>query len=277
MDDYLRAALLGLIQALTEFLPISSSGHLVIAAELLGDEVNDLTFDVGLHLGTTLAVLVYFSRDWALIAVSARRDLRAHGLQLARWRWRSRLGLLLAIGSLPAVLAGAALQLTVEDGLRDPLVVGLALIAGAAAMWALDAYGSGSGSAGLRGINERRALVIGVAQASALVPGVSRSAATISAARGFHVSRYGAAQFSFLLSAPIVLGASTVLLGEALRGAEEVAWGPILLGAAVAAVAGMFVIRGLLRFVRRRSLRTFVWYRFALGAAVLAGVWAGAF
>ena len=275
MDDYLRAALLGLIQALTEFLPISSSGHLVLAAELFGDEVNDLTFDVGLHLGTTLAVLVYFSRDWALIAVSVRRDLRVHGLRLARWRWRSRLGLLLAIGSLPAAAAGAVLQLTVEDGLRDPLVVGLALIAGAAVMWALDAYGSGSG--GLRRINARRALLIGVAQASALVPGVSRSAATISAARGFHVSRHAAARFSFLLSGPIVIGASAVLLGDALRGPEHVAWGPMLLGAAVAAATGMFVIRGLLRFLRRRSLRIFVWYRLALGAAVLAGVWAGAF
>lgn len=275
MDDYLRAALLGLIQALTEFLPVSSSGHLVIAAELLGDEVNALTFDVGLHLGTTAAVLAYFARDWALIAVSASRDLRAHGIRLARWRWRSRLGLLLAIGSLPAVAVGAVLQLTVEDGLRDPLVVGLALIAGAAAMWALDAYGESRG--GLRGINGRRAFVIGVAQAAALVPGVSRSAATISAARGFHITRYAAARFSFLLSAPIVIGASGVLLLEALRGAEEVAWGPMLLGATVAAVAGMFVIRGLLRFVRRRSLRVFVWYRLALGAAVLAGVWAGAF
>ncbi len=275
MDDYLRAALLGLIQALTEFLPVSSSGHLVVAAELLGDEVNDLTFDVGLHLGTTLAVLVYFWRDWALIAVSTRRDLRTHGLEVGRWRWRSRLGLLLAVGSLPAVIAGAVLQLTIEDGLRDPLVVGLALIAGAAAMWALDAYGRNSG--GLRRINGRRALVIGVAQASALVPGVSRSAATISAARGFHVSRYAAARFSFLLSAPIVIGASGVLLLGALRGGEDLAWGPMLLGAAVAAVAGMFVIRGLLRFVRSHSLRVFVGYRLALGAAVLAGVWGGAF
>ncbi|MDA1061935.1 MAG: undecaprenyl-diphosphate phosphatase [Chloroflexi bacterium] len=275
MDDYLRAALLGLIQALTEFLPISSSGHLVLAAELLGDEVNTLTFDVGLHLGTTVAVLVYFARDWALIAVSAQRDVRTHGLWLARWRWRSRLGVLLAIASLPAVLVGAVLQLAVDDGLRDPLVVGVALIAGAVAMWVLDGYGESRG--GLRVINGRRALVIGVAQAAALVPGVSRSGAAISAARGFHLTRYAAARFSFLLSAPIVVGAEGVLVLQVLRGGEDIAWGPLLLGAAVAAVAGLFVIRGLLRFVRRRSLRVFVWYRLALGAAVLAGVWAGAF
>jgi len=167
------------------------------------------------------------------------------------------------------------LQLAVDDGLRDPLVVGIALIAGAAAMWVLDGYGESRG--GLRGINARRALVIGVAQSVALVPGVSRSGAAISAARGFHVTRYAAARFSFLLSAPIVVGAESVLVLQALRGGEDIAWGPLLLGAAVAAVAGLFVIRGLLRFVRRRSLRVFVWYRLALGAAVLAGVWAGAF
>ena len=273
MEEYLRAALFGLIQALTEFLPISSSGHLVLAAELIGDEVNDLTFDVGLHVGTTAAVLAYFWRDWWLIGAATRRDLRAHGLAVARWRWRSRLGLLLALGTVPAVLAGAALQLTVEDGPRDPLVVGVMLIAVAVVMWAVDTRVRADRA--MRAVGWRGALLVGAGQALALIPGTSRSGATITAGRALGLSRRAAARFSFLLSAPVTLGAASVVALDAARRPGEVEWGPMAVGALVAALAGMLVIRGLLRFLRRRGLGVFVWYRLALGAAVLAGVAAG--
>lgn len=274
MEDYLLAAALGIVQALTEFLPISSSGHLAVAGELVGNEVHDLTFDVGLHLGTTAAVLAYFRRDWALIAASAWRDARAHRGALRRWRWRSRLGLLLALGSLPAAAAGAALELAADGGPRSPPVVGVALIAGGALMWAIDARARAD--RGLRAVDAPRALAVGAAQAVALVPGVSRSAATISAGRALGLDRTAAARFSFLLSAPVTLGAGVVLLREAAQRPGEVAWGPMLLGAVVAALAGLLAIRGLLRFLRRRGLRVFAWYRLALGAAVLAAVQAGA-
>ena len=273
MDDYARAVLLGLVQALTEFLPVSSSGHLVVAARLFGDEVNALTFDVGLHLGTTAAVLLYFRRDWALLLASVRRDLRAHGPRAARWRWRSRLALLLALATLPAAVAGAALQLTVGEGLREPRVVGATLIAGGAAMWALDAIGGQARR--LRDLGAGGAWLIGVAQACALVPGVSRSGAAIAAARGAGLRRPDAARFAFLLSAPIVVGVSAALLGEALLGGEGVGWGPLLCGALTSALAGLAVIRGLLAFLRRRGLGFFACYRLAAGAAVLAAVRAG--
>ena len=272
MDEYLRAALLGLVQALTEFLPISSSGHLVVAAELFGDELNDLTFDVGLHLGTTLAVLLYFRRDWALFGASLWRDLGRHGGQAGRWRPRSRLALLIALGSVPAFAAGAALQLTLEDGLREPWLVGVLLIAVGLVIWVLDRAAQ---SRSLRELGAGGALLIGVAQAAALVPGVSRSGATIAAGRGLGLRREAATRFSFLLSAPAVVGAAVVLLGEAIVGGEEVAWGPLLLGALVAAIVGMAVIRWLLAFVRRHSLAVFVWYRLVAGVAVLAAVAAG--
>ena len=274
MEDYLLAAALGLVQALTEFLPISSSGHLAVAGEVVGGEVRGLTFDVGLHLGTTAAVLAYFRRDWALIAASAWRDARAHRGAVRRWRWRSRLGLLLALGSLPAAAAGAALELAADGGPRSPPVVGAALIAGGALMWAIDARARAGG--GLRAVDAPRALAVGAAQAVALVPGVSRSAATISAGRALGLDRTAAARFSFLLSAPVTLGAGAVLVREAARRPDEVAWGPMLLGAAVAALAGLLAIGWLLRFLRRRGLRVFAWYRIALGAAVLAAVQAGA-
>ncbi len=272
MDEYLRAALLGLVQALTEFLPISSSGHLVVAAELFGDEVGDLTFDVGLHVGTTLAVLLYFRRDWVLFGASLRRDLRAHGGSVERWRPRSRLALLIVLGSIPAFAAGAAITLTLEDGLREPWLVGVLLIAVGLVIWVLDRAAQ---SRSLRDLGAGGALLIGVAQATALVPGVSRSGATIAAGRGLGLRREAATRFSFLLSAPAVVGAAVALLGEAILGGEEVAWGPLLLGALVAAVVGMAVIRWLLRFVRRHSLAVFVWYRLAAGVVVLAAVAAG--
>ena len=274
MEDYLRAVLFGVIQALTEFLPISSSGHLVLAAELLGDEANDVTYDVALHGGTTVAVLVYFRRDWWLIGTAALRDARAHGLALRLWRGQGRLGLLLALGSVPAAAAGAVLQATVEDGLRQPLVVGIMLIGVGALMWVVDTRARSDRAFG--DVTPRGALWIGAAQALALVPGTSRSGATITAGRALGLSRYDAARFSFLLSAPIVLGSFVVLLGDAARHSSEFDWGPMALGAAVSAVAGLFVIRGLLGFLRRHGLTVFVWYRFALGAVVLAGVATGA-
>ena len=272
MDEYLRAALLGLVQALTEFLPISSSGHLVVASELFGDELNDLTFDAGLHLGTTLAVLLYFRRDWARFAASLRRDLAAHRGRLGSWDRHSRLALLIALGSLPAFAAGAAVQLTLEDGLREPWLVGVMLIAVGLVILALDRAAQGRG---LDDLGARGALLIGVAQAAALAPGVSRSGATIAAGGGLGLRREAAARFSFLLSAPVVVGAGAALLGEALLGDEAVAWGPLLLGALVAAAVGLAVIRWLLAFVRSHSLAVFVWYRLAAGAAVLAAVAAG--
>ena len=123
----------------------------------------------------------------------------------------------------------------------------------------------------------RGVLWIGAAQALALVPGTSRSGATITAGRALGLSRYDAARFSFLLSAPIVLGSFVVLLGDAARRPGDLDWGPMALGAAVSAVAGLLVIRGLLAFLRRHGLTVFVWYRFALGAAVLVGVATGVF
>ena len=181
MDDFVRAALLGLVQALTEFLPISSSGHLVVAAELFGDELNDLTFDVGLHLGTTAAVLLYFRRDWVLFAASMQRDLRAHGGRVGSWRPRSRLALLIALATVPAVCVGAAFQLAFEDGLREPVLVGVMLIAVGLVILVLDRAAQ---MRGLDDLSARGALLIGVAQAAALVPGVSRSGATIAPAAG---------------------------------------------------------------------------------------------
>ena len=270
----MRAVLLGVLQALTEFLPVSSSGHLVLAPRLAGDEVNALTFDVGLHLGTTAAVIAYFWRDWARIIGEGLRDVVVHGPRIARWGARSRLGLWIALATLPAVAAGLLLEQTIDDHLREPWLVGVMLIAFGALIGVLDAWGGTLGR--LLDMTPGRALIVGAAQALALVPGVSRSGVTIAAGRGLGFDRTSAARFSFLLSAPVVLGAGTLKLSEALRDGEAVQWAPLLLGAGVAAVTGAVVIRALLAYLQSHTLMPFVWYRIALGLAVLVASLGGA-
>ena len=275
MDDYLRAVLLGLVQALTEFLPVSSSGHLVLGAELLGEDVSSLTFDVGLHTGTTVAVIAYFRRDWGRIIAAGLRDFATHGPRIQRWGQHSRLGLWIALGTVPAVIAGLLLDTTIEAHLRDPLSVGLMLVAFGVVIGVLDAWGGTVGR--LLDMTPGRALTVGVAQAFALVPGVSRSGITIAVARGLGFDRASAARFSFLLSAPAVAGAATLKLSDAVRGDEAVLWGPMLVGAVVAGLAGALVIRGLLAYLQSGTLRPFVWYRIALGLVVVGAALAGAF
>ncbi|MDA0815735.1 MAG: undecaprenyl-diphosphate phosphatase [Chloroflexi bacterium] len=268
MDDYLRAILLGIIQAVTEFLPISSSGHLVLAPEFMGDEPSSLTFDVGLHVGTLFAVLAYFWRDWLSIGDATVRDVRSVGINLRRWSPYGRLGLLLALGTLPAVLVGLALEGWIDEHARSPVVVGSMLIGGGVLIGIADRWGAHVGR--LFDMTTGRALIIGAAQAVALIPGVSRSGATMAAARALGFDRPTAARFSFLLSAPVVFGAGVLQAVRVASGTHTVEWGPMLLGAAVSAVIGALVIRGLLAFLQRATLAVFVWYRIALGAVVLA-------
>jgi undecaprenyl-diphosphatase len=275
VDDYLKAILLGVVQALTEFLPISSSGHLVVAPEIIGDDVSSLTFDVGLHLGTMVAVIVYFWREWVEIISSGVRDVVRHRWSLSQWAWPSRLGLWIAIGTVPAVVFGLLFEDRIDRDLREPIAVGVALILGGLVLEVVDRWGATIGR--VTDMTLGRSIAIGFAQAVALIPGVSRSGATIGMARVLGFERVSAARFSFLLSAPVVLGAGVLQLSEALAGAEDVSWGPMLVGAVTAAAVGGLVIRFLLAFLESRTLRPFVWYRIALGLAILLAAAFGAF
>jgi undecaprenyl-diphosphatase len=267
-DDFLQAAILGAIQAVTEFLPISSSGHLVLAPELIGDDVSSLTFDVAVHLGTMVAVIGYFWRDWLRIIASGFGDVARHRVALGNWSDEGRLGLWIALGTIPALVIGLAFEEAIEEQARSPVLVAAMLILFGLVIWVLDSWGATMGR--LFDIGAGRALVVGFAQAVALVPGVSRSGITIAAARGLGIDRAAAARFSFLLSAPVVLGAGVLQMAEAFAGEEEVVWAPMLVGAVVSAVLGAFVIRGLLAFLTHHTLRVFVWYRIALGLSILA-------
>lgn len=224
MDDYLRALLLGLLQALSEFLPISSSGHLLLAGTVLGDNAQSLTFDVGLHAGTTVAVLVYFWRDWRAILGAVARDGVSHGARIGRWGSASCLGLWIALGTVPAVVVGLLAGDAIEAELRQAWLVAVLLIGFAVPLAASER--AMVRRSGLDRVGARHALAIGAAQAVALLPGVSRSGITISTARGLGFDRATATRFSFLLSAPAIVAAATLSFAGVLLGDEAVAWGP---------------------------------------------------
>ncbi|MDA0351488.1 MAG: undecaprenyl-diphosphate phosphatase [Chloroflexi bacterium] len=267
LDDLLRAAFLGLIQAATEFLPVSSSGHLILAPELVGDNVSTLTFDVALHLGTMLAVIAFFWRDWARIIGAGLGDIARHGIALKRWSPYGLLGLWIVVGTIPAVVVGFLFGDAIDEKLREPWIVGVNLIVFGLVMGAVDRWGGTV--ARLLDMTPSRALVVGVAQAVALIPGVSRAGVTITAGRALGFDRPSAARFSFLLSAPVILGAGVLKFSDALSSGETIAWGPTIVGAAVAAVVGALVIRWLLGYLQSGTLLPFVWYRIGLGALVL--------
>ena len=264
MEDILRAIVLGVVQGLTEFLPISSSGHLILVRELFDwDFTDDLTFDVALHVGTTVAVLVFFWRDWLHM-------LRDGALWLSGDRERrvgeedhARVLLLVIVGSVPIAIIGFLLQDWIEDEIRDPVVVGVMLIVFAGVLFVADRR-RGTRSADSATVLD--ALLIGGAQAVALIPGVSRSGITISMGLFRGLGRQEAARFSFLLSTPAIGGAALLTLSDAVsEGTLGDDLDVILVGAVVSGVVAWLSIAFLMRVIRTHSFLPFVIYRVMLG------------
>jgi undecaprenyl-diphosphatase len=275
MTDILDAIVLGIVQGLTEFLPVSSTGHLVITQHLLGisEQQFGLRFDAAIHLGTLAAVLVYFRTTIVSI-------VRAWFVSLAARRWdytdESRLAWLIILGTIPAGIAGLLLQDAIEERFRAPALVGAMLIVFCLPMAAAERWGQGTRN--ITGVRPLDALIIGCAQAVALIPGVSRSGITISAGMLVGFPREQAAIFAFLLSAPVIAAAGGKQVFDILRGAGE---GPAaapavyLAGLVTAAVVGYGAIAVLVRFLRFNPLNLFIGYRIALGLLVLALVATG--
>ncbi len=260
----LQALTLGLVQGFGEFLPISSSGHLIVVPWLLGWPPQGLSFDVGLHLGTLVAVVGAFARDWVRLLRATFEGLR-RGQPLATPD--SRLVWLIVLASVPGGVAGVLLEHRAETAFRSPALVAVAMAVLGGVLFLADRFASGRAEIGA--LSVRDAALIGLAQAAALVPGVSRSGATISMALMLGYRREEAARFSFLLATPITLGAAALKVPELLRsGAGSLA----LIGMAAAAVAGFLSIRWLLAYVRTRDYRPFVWYRLAFAVVVLGVV-----
>lgn len=263
----LQAFVLGVLQGLTEFLPVSSSGHLVLARWLLGWDAGSTSleqaFDVAVHVGTLVGASAFLRRDLARLA-------RALGTSISRRsaaRPEDRLPWLLALGSLPAAATGALLESTVTERSDAPWLVGVMLIIGGLLLWAADHRPA---PRGFEHLTPRDATLIGVAQAIALQPGVSRSGATITAARALGYDRDGAARFSFLLSLPLIAGAGVFELMRLSTAGLAPGFGAALaVGAGTAAATSVVAVWSVLAVVRRRSFLPFVVYRVALGLAVV--------
>ena len=264
----LEALLLGVVQGLTEFLPISSSGHLILVPwlqdyqYLLDHPHFNKTFDVALHAGTLVGVLVYFRREILELIGGALSVLRRRRVETAP----ERLSVNIAVACVPAAIVGAALQDTIDEKLGEPWQIAICLaVFGLALAWAdRRAERRDIGSVGLRDAG-----IVGVAQAVSLMPGVSRSGITITAARALGLDRDSAARFSFLLLAPITAGAVLVKgVGVVRDGLPDGAAGPMLIGMAASAVTGYAAIAWMLGYVRRRSYDVFVGYRLVAAVVV---------
>jgi len=276
----IEAIILGLVQGLGEFLPISSSAHLIIVPWLFRWDSPGLAFDAALHLGTLAAVLVYFWRDLLEMALALPRALRSPVATL-RGQTRpddvnGRLALLIAIGTIPGAVAGLLGERTIDaiyhgDGVtsnRAIAAIAIALMALGALLWLAER--TARHVRGLASLRVPDAVVIGLAQALALVPGVSRSGATITAGLFRDLKRPDAARFSFLLGVPLIAVAGLKGLLEILQsGVPASELGVFGIGILVSAISGYFAIWGLLRYLQRASTLVFVAYRFALGILLL--------
>jgi undecaprenyl-diphosphatase len=270
----LHAIVLGIVQGLSEFLPISSSGHLVIVPwlfgwkELTSNPDLNRTFDVALHLGTFVGALAYFREDVVVLARAAIRSLRRR--RIDDGDPDERLAWLLLVASLPAAVIGAVLDKVLEGHYGPEWVIGVMLIVFGALLWLADRLPERRGGDDFA---LRDAVLMGSAQALALQPGVSRSGATISMARWLGFERDSAARISFLMSLPITGGAAAYKLLDVFVAGDGLPPGfgpPFAWGIVTSAVTGFFAVWGLLRLVRSRTFAPFVAYRFLVGALVIA-------
>jgi undecaprenyl-diphosphatase len=269
MDQLIQALVLGIVQGLTEFLPISSSGHLILVPYLLGWNdpfIDSLAFSVVLHGGTLLALLVYFREDWLRLVPAGLATIRDRSFRGDPDR---RLAWLLVASTIPAAIVGVLFNDIIEQNVRQAGLVAIMLVVAGAVLWLADRWGPRTHT--VDRLTFRGALGIGVAQALALIPGVSRSGISISAALFAGLDRPGAVRFSFLMATPVTAGAFLFEGLKLVRGeVAGVELGPLVVGVVAAFVAGMLAIAILLRYVRTRSFNVFVAYRVVLAVVVLA-------
>jgi undecaprenyl-diphosphatase len=280
MDVVLQAAIMGLLQGITEFIPISSSAHLELAPWIFGWEesglIGSLAFDVFLHLGTLVALLVYFARDWLRYLRAWWASIRERSVAGDTDR---KVAWLLIAATIPAAVIGFAFEDFIGEtfhGDSDAARLAIAgfLVIGAVLLWLADRLGRRTRE--IEALNAPTALTIGFSQALALFPGISRSGATLTTGLALGLTREAAARFSFLLAVPITLGAgiygSRHLLTEAHTGVE---WLAIAVGFAAAAISGMLAIGFLLSWLRNRSVTIFSVYRIVFAAFVVLLVFNG--
>ena len=254
----LQAVILGLAQGFGEFLPISSSAHLVLVPWLFGWTDPGLTFDVALHLGTLVAVVIYFWKDWWQLIIKGFTDVRSV---------KGRLFWYLVAASVPGAMGGFLLEKKAETVFRSPILIAMMLI-----LMGIFLYWADRRSAKkieMDNITFGTSILIGISQVLAIVPGVSRSGITMTTGLLMGVTREGAARFSFLLSTPIIFGAAMVKLPDVISNPSVITLN-FAIGMLVSCVTGIVGIGFLLRYVQTKDFLPFVWYRFILGALVVA-------
>ena len=265
--DILQAIVLGIVQGLGEFLPISSTAHLVLVPYFTGWQDPGLSFDVALHLGTLVAVIVYFWHDWMKIF------LAAFGRTLNKTDWTNKtdslgysknLLFLLVVASVPGAVIGYLLEDAAETTLRSPLIIAGTLSIVGLVLYLVDRYAVHKKNIGQ--INYRDSLLIGLSQAIAVIPGVSRSGATMTMGLALGLSRETAARFSFLLSTPIIFGAAMVKLPELFKDGIS---GAMIFGILAAAISGYLAIKFMLRFIQKVGYAPFFWYRLILAIIIV--------
>nr|WP_082587230.1 undecaprenyl-diphosphate phosphatase [Nocardioides sp. Soil774] len=270
MIDLLKAVVLGVIQGLTEFLPISSSAHLRIFPELFGWGDPGAAFTAVIQIGTELAVLIYFRKDiWRIGNAWVRSLFRPE----YRGTLDARMGWYVIVGSLPIVVLGVLLKDVIERDFRNLWIIGCTLIVLGVVLGIADRVGRTDRA--ISRLTMKDAVLMGAAQALALIPGVSRSGATISMGRFLGFDREAATRFAFLLAIPAVVGAGIFELKDIPDGHNDFGWGPTLVGTVVSFVVGYAAIAWLLRYVSTRSYTPFVVYRIVLGAGTLILLGAG--
>jgi len=266
MPATLQAAILGVVQGATEFLPVSSSAHLILARAFFGFDADrfGLAFDVACHVGTLTAVLIYFRRDIAAMVAAIPRLMDAGRDAHARLIW------LLALGTLPAIAAGVLFKREIEASLRTPLVAAVALTLGSVLFFVAERRGAKTRSD--RTLTMTEVVWIGCAQAVALIPGVSRSGVTIAVALLLGLRRADAARFIFLLAIPAIVGAAGSEAPHLIKAgmAADTAW-LFAIGVVTSALVGYATVTFFMRFLTTRSLDVFAWYRIALAA--VTGIW----
>jgi len=259
--EMLHVVVLAIVQGLTEFLPISSSGHLILVPVFLGWEDQGLAFDVATHLGTLFAVLYYFRRDLWPMTRDALGTLRG-----GRRTRESDLAWWVLIGTVPTVICGALFGGVISTTLRSPMVIAATMAGFGILLWVADVRGGRDRDEDQ--IGWRDALIVGLAQAIALIPGTSRSGITITAALFLGLKRQAAARFSFLLSIPIIIAAICYELLKLLRDPEPADWLALGVGAAVAGVVAYLTIRGFIALLGRMGVAPFAVYRLFLAAVI---------
>jgi undecaprenyl-diphosphatase len=262
--NVVQSALLGILQGLGEFLPISSTAHLILLPWFFNWPDPGLAFDVALHIGTLIAVVLFFWRDWIHVFKSASNSVFHTKYALEIKKYPTNLLWLLVLASVPGAVFGLLLESKVEGVFRSPLLIAFTLSVVGVVLFLVDRYSTHR--KGISEITKKDALIIGISQAVAIIPGVSRSGATMTAGLALGLNREQAARFSFLLSTPIIFGAAAIKVPQLIQAGITL---PIIIGILASALTGFLAIKFMLRYIQKVGYAPFLWYRLILAGIIV--------